>query len=97
MRILNVSLLLLLGLSGCVADNQFPVLAVPEEAVLTLDKATIQGFTPGSHQYKETPLRRYKVMATAGSFQTDLKSKTPRNYEFYSSVQGAIVSSEEDE
>lgn len=49
-------------------------------------------FVSGSSPYEKTPQRKYKILSSAGNYQRELVSKTPRGYTIYSSVQGEMIS-----
>ena len=51
-------------------------------------------FVSGAGNYEFTQIRRYKVKATVGSYQSKVYQTTPRRgYRLYNTVQGSLLSS----
>lgn len=59
---------------------------------LKLDSSVASEFVSGSDQYITTPIRKFKINSSVGSFQREIKVKTPVGFTIYSSVQGAFIS-----
>lgn len=99
---INLSSILLLGISiGCHKssfkryDNSStsPISTAPSTPPSSKPYQINESeFVSGSSPYEKTPLRKYKILSSAGNFQRELVSKTPRGYTLYSSVQGEMIS-----
>jgi hypothetical protein len=82
-----------LGLSACSIEAS--ISSITDASPFELKKATGAEFVSGSNQYDHTLLRNYKINSSAGSMTQEIQSDTPRGYKMYSSVQGALISSQE--
>ena len=63
--------------------------------VFKVDNPGGSEFVSGSDQYLMTQVRRYQIMSSSGSYNREIKVKTPKGYSLYSSVQGALISGQE--
>lgn len=56
------------------------------------NKITGGEFVSGAGNYELTQIRRYKVKATVGSYQSKVYQTTPRGYRLYNTIQGSLLS-----
>ena len=82
-----------IGLSACSIEAS--ISSITDFTETALDKPNGAEFVSGSNQFDHTLVRNYKINSSAGSITKEIKSETPRGYKMYSSVQGALISSEE--
>lgn len=83
------------AMSGCYMSGGISNLSgtIPMPSVSPKPLATVGNeFVSGSAQYENTLLRNYKIISSAGSYNRELVTKTPRGYRIYSSVQGSMIS-----
>jgi len=66
-----------------------------DSPIFKVDASQASEFVSGSDQYQTTLVNRYKILSSSGSFNRELVNKTPKGYRIYSSVQGALISSQE--
>lgn len=87
-------LTLIAGLSGCSVVGSITEDVAPGSSV-KFDKATGSEFVSGSNQYEHTLLRDYRINSSVGGMIKEIQSTTPRGYKVYSSVQGALLYTQE--
>lgn len=94
-----VAVLAGLSMTACSIDASILNMDQPAKIVISQEKPGGAEFVAGSTgEYKTTPLRHYKVQAVAGHFIGVPVQETPnRHYIVYSSVQGSMLSQEEEE
>lgn len=70
--------------------------SLPTQDNLPVFKNKIAGgeFVSGAGNYEFTQVRRYKVKATVGSYQSKVYQTTPRGYRLYNTIQGSLLSSQ---
>jgi hypothetical protein len=88
-----IFLVMAIAISACSIEAS--ISNITDFSSTTLDKMNGAEFVSGSNQYDQTLLRNYKVNSSAGSITKEIRSETPRGYKMYSSVQGALISSQE--
>lgn len=96
---LVISLLVLI--SGCYLQTSITELNPKSDSssdypIIKVDANLASEFVSGSDQYQTTLVNRYKILSSSGSFNRDLVNKTPNGYKVYSSVQGVLISKQED-
>lgn len=69
-----------------------PVPAPVEDIPIFKNKITGGEFISGAGNYEFTQIRRYKVKATVGSYQSKVFQTTPRGYRLYNTIQGSLLS-----
>lgn len=84
-------------LSASIANlNQSPAPGASDHPpVFKVDNPGGAEFVSGSDQYLITQVRRYQIISSSGSYNREIKVKTPKGYFLYSSVQGALISGQE--
>lgn len=87
-------LLIAVGLVSCSVVGNITDETAPGSTV-KFDKATGSEFVSGSNQYEHTLLRDYKINSSVGGMIKEIQSTTPRGYKVYSSVQGALLFTQE--
>ena len=82
-------------ISGCYFQASITDLNPKSESPNNKADATqTTDFVSGSDQYQTTLLNRYRILSSSGSYHRELVNKTPKGYKVYSSVQGALISSQ---
>lgn len=69
-----------------------PVPEAVEDSPIFKNKITGGEFVSGAGNYEFTQIRRYKVKATVGSYQSKVYQTTPRGYRLYNTIQGSLLS-----
>lgn len=72
--------------------NLNPATAPAQDIPIFKNKITGGEFISGAGNYEFTQIRRYKVKATVGSYQSKVYQTTPRGYRLYNTIQGSLLS-----
>lgn len=69
-----------------------PSAPIQEELPVFKNNITGGEFVSGAGNYEFTQIRRYKVKATVGSYQSKVYQVTPKGYRLYNTLQGSLLS-----
>ena len=83
-------------LSGCYFNASRTILTNSDSGHSTpLNKSNLGEFVSGSGQYQITPVRKYKIRASAGGSNSALTLRTASGYTLYSSIEGSMIYDEQ--